>query len=217
MKLRVLVTDDHKIIREGLQALIDKQPDMEVVGDAETGREAVKLAKKLTPHVVVMDVSMPDLNGVEATRQILKNQPDVKIVALSMYSDRRFVCEMFKAGAHGYMLKDCAFDELSRAIDAVTNNRRYLSPAIADVVLEDSVQPSDDVNVSAFSQLTSRQREVLQMLAEGKTTKKIAITCRLSIKTIETHRQHIMDKLDIHTVAELTKYAVREGLTSLTP
>jgi DNA-binding NarL/FixJ family response regulator len=215
MEIRILLADDHKIIRDGLRAMIDKQEGMQVIADAENGRLAVQLTRDLVPNVVVMDVSMPDLNGVEATRQIRSSNPNTKVIALSMYSDRRFVMEMLKAGASGYLLKDCAFEELIQAIKTVSANHTYLSPGIADIVVEDAVHQSDPACGTVFDILTAREREVLQLLTEGKTTKQIAAECHVSVKTIETHRQHIMDKLGIHSVAELTKYAIREGLTSL--
>jgi len=215
MEIRILLADDHKIIRDGLRAMIDKQDGMKVIADAENGRLAVELTRELVPNVVVMDVSMPDLNGVEAARQICASNPNTKVIALSMYSDRRFVMEMLKAGASGYLLKDCAFEELIQAIKAVSDNHTYLSPGIADIVVEDVVLQADHTSATVFDILTAREREVLQLLTEGKTTKQIAAQCHVSVKTIETHRQHIMDKLGIHSVAELTKYAIREGLTSL--
>ena len=216
MSIKILLADDHKIIRDGLRALIDMQEDMEVVADAHNGRTAVELARNLAPHVVVMDVSMPDLNGIDATRKILTALPKVKVIALSMYSDRRFVTEMFKAGAAGYLLKDCAFEELSRAINTVMSGNIYISPTIANLVVENLVQRTGPKNAgSVFSQLTHREREVLQLIAEGKTTKRIAAQCHISIKTVETHRKHIMEKLGLNSVAELTKYAIREGLTPL--
>ena len=215
MEIRILLADDHKIIRDGLRAMIDKQDGMKVIADAENGRLAVELTRELVPNVVVMDVSMPDLNGVEAARQICASNPNTKVIALSMYSDRRFVMEMLKAGASGYLLKDCAFEELIQAIKAVSDNHTYLSPGIADIVVEDVVLQADHTSATVFDILTAREREVLQLLTEGKTTKHIAAQCPVSVKTIETHRQHIMDKLGIHSVAELTKYAIREGLTSL--
>jgi len=215
MEIRILLADDHKIIRDGLRALIDKQEGMKVIADAENGRLAVELTRDLVPNVVVMDVSMPDLNGVEATRQIHSFNPNTKIIALSMYSDRRFVMEMLKSGASGYLLKDCAFEELIQAIKTVSENHTYLSPGVADIVVEDVVHQSDNNRGTVFDILTAREREVLQLLTEGKSTKQIAAQCHVSVKTIETHRQHIMDKLGIRSVAELTKYAIREGLTSL--
>jgi len=195
--------------------LLDKESDMEVVAEAEQGRQAVRLASELVPDIVIMDVSMPDLNGVEATRRILTENPDVKVIALSMHSDTLFVTEMLKSGASGYLLKDCAFEELARAIRAVIQGKTYLSPSISGVVIEDYVHRLSKAPVSNFQVLTAREREVLQLLAEGKSTKQMALELHISIKTVETHRRQIMDKLDIHTVAELTKYAIRKGFTTL--
>ncbi|MBZ0156577.1 MAG: response regulator transcription factor [Alphaproteobacteria bacterium] len=214
MSLKVLLADDHKIVRDGLRTLLQKNADIEVIAEAEDGRETVHLVKKLSPEIVVMDIAMPDLNGIEATRQIMAEHPGIKIIALSMHSDKRFVMEMLKAGASAYLLKDCAFEELILAIRAVTENKTYLSPGIAGVVVEDFLHARKE-EPSVFSVLTDREREVLQLLAEGQTTKEIASHLQVSIKTIETHRNRIMDKLGIHTIAELTKYAIREGLTSL--
>ena len=191
---------------------------MEVVAEANDGRSAVQLAQELQPDVVVMDVGMPGLNGIEATRQITNREPDAKVVALSMHSDRRFMGEMLKAGAKGYLLKDGAFEELATAIRSVVANKVYLSPRIADVVVDDYVRRTPGQNgsdTSAFAKLTPREREVLQLMAEGRATKEIAMDLKVSIKTVETHRRQIMEKLQIHSVAELTKYAIREGLTSL--
>jgi two-component system response regulator NreC len=215
MSIRILLADDHKIVRDGLRTLIERQSEMEVVGEAENGRKAVQLTLELVPDVVVMDVTMADLNGIEATRQIHKEQPCIKIIALSMHSDRRFVAGMLKAGASGYLLKDCAFEELASAIHRVVSNRTYLSPGITDIVVKDYIQESPMKPTSPFSVLTAREREVLQLLAEGASTKEIAKSLYVSVKTVETHRMQIMDKLRIHSIAELTKYAVREGLTSL--
>ena len=215
MSIRVFLADDHQIVREGLRTLLEKQPNMEVVGEAKTGREAVQLVKELLPEVVVMDISMPDLNGVEATRQIIAKTPSIKVIALSMHSDKRFVVEMLKAGASGYLLKDSASEELIRAVQTVAVNRTYLSPKIADLVIKDYIRLSPKVQFSVFSLLTPRERQVLQLLSEGKTTKGIGFDLQVSVKTVETYRQQIMDKLNIHNIAELTKYAIREGLTSL--
>jgi two-component system response regulator NreC len=158
---------------------------------------------------------MPDLNGIEATRQITALDPNVKIVALSMHSDKRFVVQMLKAGAAGYILKDCAFEELADAIRSVIANRTYLSPKLADIIIKDYTRLFPKTEFSVFSSLTLREREVLQLLAEGKTTKEISSSLQISVKTVETYRKQLMDKLDIHSIAELTKYAVREGLTSI--
>lgn len=215
MSIKILIADDHKIIREGLRALIERQPGMEVIGEVGNGRKAVQLVRELLPDVIIMDIAMPDLNGIEATRQIVTKTPSVRVIALSMHSDKRFVVEMLKAGASGYLLKDCAFEELVYAIRAVTANKNYLSPKIADKVIKDYIRLFPTEDLSVFSALSPRQRQVLQLLSEGKGTSQIALDLQISVKTVETHRQQIMDKLNIHSIAELTKYAIREGLTSL--
>jgi two-component system response regulator NreC len=215
MSIRIIVADDHQIVRQGLRTLLEKEPDMQVVAEAEDGRRTLNLARELIPQVIVMDVEMPDLNGIEATMQILAELPQIKVIALSMYSDRRFVTNMLKAGACGYLLKDCAFEELVQAIRLSMSNRIYLSPGIADVVVKDYVNHTPAPTPSVFSVLTPREREVLQLLSEGKRTTQIAELLHISIKTVETHRMQIMHKLGMRSVAELTKYAIREGLTSL--
>ncbi len=215
MNTRILIADDHKIVREGLCSLLEKESNLEVVAEAENGRMAVTLAKERRADVVLMDISMPDLNGIEATRQLIAALPKVKVIGLSMHSDKRFIVRMFGAGAAGFLLKDCAFEELARAIKAVIANQVYLSPGIAGTVIEDYVRRISAADASPKSVLTPRQREVLQLLAEGRSTKQIASRLHVSVKTVETHRRQIMTKLDIHSIAELTKYAVREGLTSL--
>ena len=215
MTLKILMADDHKIIREGLRSLIEKQSDMTVVAEAGNGRDAVQLALQLQPDVIIMDITMPDMNGIEATRSISAALPSTKIIALSVHSDRRFVAQVLKAGASGYLLKDCAFEELSTAIRTVKKNQTYLSPQIRDIVLKDYIKNVGKAGLSAFSVLTKREREVVQQIAEGKTTKEIAFALGVSVKTAETHRQRIMEKLSLNSVADLTKYAIREGLTSL--
>ena len=215
MSIKILIADDHKIIREGLRALIERKPGMEVIGEVENGRKAVQLAQELLIDIIVMDIAMPDLNGIEATRQIVARAPGIKVIALSMHSDKRFVVEILKAGASGFLLKDCAFEELIYAINAVRANRTYLSPKIADMMIKDYVRLLPMEELSVFSVLTPRQRQVLQLLSEGKGTSQIAHDLQVSVKTVETYRQQIMDKLNIHNIAELTKYAIREGLTSL--
>jgi len=216
MTIRILLADDHKIVREGLRTLIGKQPGLEVVGEANSGRMALNLARELKPDMVIMDITMPDLNGIEATRQIHSEIPGVKVIALSMHSDKRLVAGILMAGASGYLLKeDCDSVELARAIQAVASNQTYLSPKIGEVVIKDYVRHLSITTSSPFSILTPREREVLQFLAEGKSTKEIASSLHLSVKTIETHRNKIMEKLDIHSIAELTKYAIRERLTPL--
>ncbi|NLO75044.1 MAG: response regulator transcription factor [candidate division WS1 bacterium] len=214
MKTRIILADDHKIMREGLRSLLAREPEMEVVAEAGNGRDCVDLARKLEPDLVVMDIGMPDLNGIEATRQIRADHPEVKVLALSMHSDRRFASAMLAAGASGYLLKDSAFEELSQAIQAVLEGQTYLSPAIAGLVVEDYVQRLGE-EPSPFSVLRPREREVLQAMAEGKSTREIAEALHISVKTVETHRQNIMNALGLRSVAELTKYAIREGLTSL--
>ncbi len=214
MKIKVLLADDHKIFRDGLRTLIEKE-GMEVVGEAENGRKAIKMAEKLMPNVIVMDVSMPDMNGIEATRKIKTGMPDVKVVALSMHSDRRFILGMLEAGASGYLLKDCAFGELANAINQVSTGNTYLSPQIADVVVKGYLNKTNDSSGKGGDLLTSREREILQLIAEGLTAKEIAAHVFLSIKTIETHRRNIMQKLNMKSTADLTRYAIREGLISL--
>jgi len=214
MQIRVLLADDHKIFRECMRPLIEKE-GMDVIGEAENGRKAIKLAGKLIPNILIMDVSMPDMNGIEATRKIIAEMPNVKVIALSMHSDRRFVLGMLEAGASGYLLKDCAFGERVSAINQVSTGNTYLSPKIADVVVRGYLSKDDNSSVNRGTVLTSREREILQLIAEGLTAKEIADHVFLSIKTIETHRRNIMQKLNIRSTAALTKYAIREGLISL--
>jgi DNA-binding NarL/FixJ family response regulator len=214
MSIRILIADDHKIFREGLRTLLRSRDDIEVIGEADNGRTVVSLASQLEPDIVIMDVAMPDLNGIEATRQITTTRADVKVLALSMHSDSRFVTRMLQAGANGYLLKDCAFEELTLAIDTIVTEGVYLSPGVTGVVVRDYMQHLS-TDESSRTLLSSREREVLQLVAEGLTTRDIATKLHISVKTVESHRRQIMDKLEIRSVAELTKYAVREGLTSL--
>jgi DNA-binding NarL/FixJ family response regulator len=215
MSTKILLVDDHKITREGLRSLLEKQSDMEVVAEAEEGHKAVQLAREILPDIAIMDVTMPDLNGIEATQQIASECPNVKIIALSMHSDSLFVTEMLKNGASGYLLKDCAFEELTRAIHTVLDGKTYLSPAISDVVVDGYLHPLSEDSSIGSQVLSHREREVLQLLSEGKTTKQVALKLHISVKTVGTHRRQTMQKLDIYSVAELTKYAIRKGLTSL--
>jgi DNA-binding NarL/FixJ family response regulator len=203
------------MIRQGLCSLLEKQPDIEVVGSVEDGRKAVDIARELAPDLVIMDISMPNLNGIDATRKIVEEMGDVKVIALSIHSSRHFVAEMLKAGASGYILKECLFDELVEAIKTVLNGGTYLSPKITGVVIDDYVKRLSTQYQPEGPVLTEREREVLQFLSEGKSTKQIAMQLHVSAKTIESNRRNIMDKLGINSVAELTKYAVREGLTPL--
>ncbi len=213
--IKVVLADDHQIVRQGLRTLLALEADMEIMAEADNGRTTLRLVREHRPHVVIMDISMPDLNGIEATRQILDEFPDTKIIALSMHSDSLFVLNMIKAGATGYLLKDCALEELVKAIRIVVSNKTYLSPGVSDIVIKDFVNNWSSPGQTAFSVLTAREREVLQLMAEGKTTNQIAYQLCLSVKTVEAHRKQTMNKLGIHSVAELTKYAIRQGLTSL--
>lgn len=216
MSMRVLLADDHAIIRQGLCSLLEKEPEVEVVGAADDGRKAVELVRELRSDIVIMDISMPNLNGIDATHRIVHEFGGVKVIALSIHSNRRFAADMLKAGASGYILKECLFDELLEAIRTVSKGGIYLSPRITGVVIDDYIKHLSGAGVEAgLSILTEREREVLQLLAEGKSTKQIALEVHVSVKTVESNRRNIMDKLGIHSVAELTKYAVREGLTSL--
>ena len=215
MAIRIILADDHKVVREGLCSILEREADMEVIAQAENGRRAVELARELSPNVIVMDVSMPDLNGLEATRQITNDESKIKILALSMHSDRGFVAEMLKAGACGYLLKDSPAKEVISAIRTVVKKGIYLPPSLANLVVEDFIRKPSKAKSGAFSVLTAREREVLQLLAEGKSIKQAAALLHVSMSTIDTHRRNIMEKLDVYSVAELTKYAIREGLTSL--
>ncbi len=215
MSIRILLADDHKILREGLRLMLHTDAQLQVIAEAEDGRTAVRLARELSPDVVIMDIAMPELNGIEATRQIVAENSALKVLAMSMHNDRQFIIEMLKAGAAGYLLKDSAFDELATAIKMVMGGKIFLSPSIVDVVVQDYLSKLSLTAENSFSILTPREREVLQLLAEGKASKQIAADLFLSVKTVELYRQQVMDKLNIHNVAELTKYAIREGLTSL--
>jgi len=212
--MRIVIADDEGIMRQGLRVLIERQTDMEVVGEAQDGWRVVELAKKLTPDVVIMDISMPNLSGVEATRQILEENPNIKIIALSMYPHKNYVTEILKAGALGYVLKSYLFDELLKALDAATRGEHYLSPKITDVLVDEYVHNLSENQDDGLSKLTPRQRQVLQLIAEGLSTKQIALRLKISPKTADANRRAIMNTLDIHSIAELTKYAIREGLTT---
>jgi two-component system, NarL family, response regulator NreC len=215
MLARVLLADDHTILRQGLVSLLAATPTITIVGEAGNGRQAVAVAGKLKPEVVVMDVAMPDLNGIEATRQIKAANPGVKVIGLSMHADERFIVGMLQAGASGYLLKESAFEELARAIWVVLRHQTYLSPRITGVVVRDYLRARAASEPAHRPVLSDREREVLQLIAEGWTTKRIAEGLGLSVKTVETHRSRIMARLGLGSVAELTKYAIREGLTSL--
>jgi len=215
MSLRVLIADDHTIVREGLRSLLEKEPDLVVVAEAGSGSAALQLAREHHPDVVLMDISMPDMNGIDATRMIRAEQSDARILALSMETDRRFVVEVLKAGATGYLLKDCAFAELATAVRAVARDETYLPPKIIELVIKDYLQRVPDNAANDNGRLTTRERELLQFISAGKNTKEIAFALQVSVKTVENQRQSIMKKLNLYSIAELTKYAVREGLSSL--
>lgn len=212
--MKILIADDHGIVRQGLKSLVEHQPGIEVIGEAEDGRVAVELAKELYPDVIIMDISMPSLNGMEATRLILQENKAIKVIALSMHADKHIVIEALEAGASAYVLKSYLFDELIKALETVAQDRCYLSPRITNVVIDDYVMKTKKIEPSE-PKLTSRERQIVQLISEGKTIKEIARTLYISPKTADSNRRHIMNKLNISSVAELTKYAVREGLTSL--
>lgn len=213
--ISLLLAEDHVMVREALRAKIEEQPDFKVVSEAGDGREAVRLAMELKPDVVIMDVSMPNLNGVEAARQIASQDKGVKVLALSMHMDRAFVTEMLQAGAAGFLVKHCTFSEMAMAIRAVAAGQHYLSPSIARIVVNGLTRQMGGSGPSAYTVLTPREREVLQLLAEGKSTKEVAVHLNVSVSTVETHRRQLKNKLHIDSLAGLVKYALKEGLTSL--
>jgi len=208
MKIRILLADDHAVVRQGFKMILAAQADMEIVGEAGNGREAVELAEGLQPDVVVMDVAMPELNGIEATRRLADSSPRTRVLALSMHKDSVYVREILRAGARGYLLKDAIASDLLAAVRAVARGEGYLSPGVSDAVLNDYRRHVTD----PIDLLTSREREVLQMIAEGKTNKDIAGILNLSVYTVDAHRGHIMEKLNLHSVNELVRFAVRCGL-----
>jgi DNA-binding NarL/FixJ family response regulator len=213
--IRIVLADDHDVVRAGIRGIIERHAGMEIVGEAADGRTAVETARQARPHIVVMDIAMPELNGLEATRQIVAADVGSKVIILSMHSSRQFVGEALKAGASGYLLKNNAMHELPPAIGVVAAGNVYLSPTIADVVVGDYIRHVPSASQLAFSALSQREREVLQLLAEGKTSKEIARALKLGAKTVDSHRAQIMNKLGLRSVAELTKFAIREGLTPL--
>jgi two-component system, NarL family, response regulator NreC len=214
-KLRVLLADDHIVMRAGLRALLDRQSNLEVVGECENGREAVELTGSLRPDVVVMDVGMPGLNGIEATKTIVDRHSSPAVVILSMHADESYVMRALKAGARGYLLKDSAAADLIGAIQAVSQGRSFFSPKVSRILAEDYVRIlKQKGDVDTYDLLTSREREILQLLAEGKANKEVATALNISPYTVETHRSHILQKLNLHTPAELVLYAVRKGIIS---
>jgi len=233
MTERIIIADDHQIVRQGLRRLLESEESFSVIGEAANGRAAVHMAEELSPDVIVMDVTMPDLNGIDAARQITTKHPEIKVVGLSMHADSRFATEMLRAGASGYLLKEDAFEELATAIRQVLSGQIYVTPSIAGALLGRSMESQHrdggdggigiggdqlagmGTLASQIMHLSPRQREVLQLISEGRSTKEIAFDLGVSVKTVETHRRQMMDKLNLHSVAQLTKYAVREGITSV--
>jgi DNA-binding NarL/FixJ family response regulator len=213
MSIKILLADDHAILRDGLNRAFQSESDFEVVGQAGDGLTAIKMVQNLSPHVVVMDIGMPELNGIETTRIIRKDYPSVKVIGLSMHSNDKYVREMFRAGASGYLLKNSPFEELIKAVRTVVGGLTYVSPSIGDLVIQNFIGKPEDEK-SAYSVLSQREREVLQQFAEGKTTKQVAMCLHISPKTVEAHRLNLMGKLGIDNIAQLTKYAIQEGLTA---
>lgn len=210
--MKVLLADDHAMMRDGLRAILEKA-GVDVVGEAANGREAVAEAKRLHPDVVVIDIAMPKLNGIDATRRLTAELPGIRVLALSMNADRRYVMAMLEAGAAGYLLKNAASNELLTALEAVTRGQTYLSPAIAEYVVDRALR-GESPSHPAARPLTTREREVLQLVAEGKSSKEIASLLQIAVATVETHRRQLMEKLELRSIADLTRYAIREGLTT---
>jgi two-component system response regulator NreC len=211
--LRILLADDHTLVRQGLRKLIEARPEWEVVAEAGNGRDAVRAALELTPHVAIIDIAMPQLNGIEATRQIVRRAPEVRVLVLSMYADEDYVTQVMKAGAAGYLLKDSADTDLTQAVIAVAQGKSFFSPAIAKTMLDEYVRHLAERGITdRYDALSEREREVFQLIAEGRSNKQVAELLYLSVSTVETHRAHIMEKLDVHNAAELVLYAVRKGV-----
>ena len=217
MSLNVLIADDHTLVRSGIRALLESSPDLAVVGEAGDGRQAVEMARALSPGLVLMDVGMAELNGIDAARQIHAQSPQTRIVMLSMHEDRQYVFEALKAGAAGYVLKGSAFAELLSAISTVMGGKNYISPALSGAVMEDYISRAQGgtAPTSELGRLSGREREVLQLIAEGKSSAEVAELLRISVRTVDTHRHNIMVKLEIHSIAGLTKFAIRHGLCVL--
>ncbi|HEX8911924.1 MAG TPA: response regulator transcription factor [Humisphaera sp.] len=214
---KILLADDHQIVRKGLRAILERESDFSVVAEATSGTDAVEQAAKLAPDVVLMDISMPGLNGIDACRKVVERNPEVRVIALTVHSIQDMISGIFRAGAVGYLLKDAAVEELVHAVRTVTGGGVYVSPRVAGAVIDGMIGQSAGAQdaAGAFVRLTNREREVLQLMSEGYATKEVARLLNVSVKTAETHRRAIMEKLDMHSVAELTKYAIREGLTTV--
>lgn len=214
-KIRILLADDHTLMRRGLRLIIEQQPDLAVVGEAEDGRQAVSLAASLKPEVAVLDIGMPNLNGIEAAKQITDGKSGAAIIILSMHADETYILRALKSGARGYLLKDSAESDLVRAIRSVAEGKSFFSPAVSKVLLEDYVKKLQRTgSEDSYDLLTPREREILQLIAEGKSNKDVANLLNLSVYTVETHRANLMDKLKLKSVPELTLYAVRKGIIS---
>ena len=212
-RVRILLADDHTVVRQGLRKLLEERPDWEVIAEAGDGREAVRLAEQQKPDVAILDVAMPLLNGIEATRQISKRVPSTRVLVLSMHADEAYVTQILQAGATGYLLKDSADVDLLKAVGEAAQGRSFFSPAIARVMLDDYVRQLADKGVTdRYESLSEREREIFQLIAEAKTNKEIAALLNVSPSTVETHRAHIMEKLDLHSAAEIVLYAVRRGV-----
>jgi RNA polymerase sigma factor (sigma-70 family) len=216
MSIKLILADDHAMLRHGLSRSLEQEKDLEVIGQTQDGYATIEMAKELQPDIVIMDIGMPGLNGIESTRRIMQNNPKVRVIGLSMHSSDKYVREMFKAGATGYLLKDCTFEELVEAIRTVMSGRTFISPSIGEMIIKEYTNKEDDAK-SVFSVLSQREREVLQLLAEGRSTKQIGRQLNISPKTVEAHRLRVMEKLEIDNVAQLTKYAIQEGLTEAEP
>lgn len=211
--IRILLADDHQIVRQGLRRILEENPEMEVVGEASDGRQAVQMALETKPQVIVMDLSMPQMNGMEAIRQLSKRLPSAKVLVLSMYSDESYVVQVLEAGATGYLLKDSADTDLMQAVLAVHSGKSFFSPLISRILLDEYVRQLQEKGVTdRYELLTEREREILQLVAEGKTSREIAELLNISASTVDTHRAHIMEKLDLHNPYEVVLYAVRKGL-----
>ena len=213
--IKVVVADDHTILRQGIKALLDNQAGIEVIGEAKDGREALTLIERLQPDVILMDIAMPGLNGLEATRRIKKKFPKIKVLVLTMYTNEEYVFQILQAGANGYLVKETAFQDLISAIRAVYRDEAFMSPSISKKVINRYTQRAQKTNDTTCDVLTTREREVLQLIAEGSSSKKIAEALFISPKTVETHRTHIMDKLNIHNRTDLVKYAIRKGIVDI--
>jgi two-component system response regulator NreC len=212
-RLRILLADDHIVVRNGLRLILQQQPDFRVVGEASDGREAVRLAESEQPDVVVMDIGMPNLNGIEATRRIVSSRPKIAVAILSMHTDEGYVVRSMKAGVRAYLLKDSAEADLIAAIRAISQGKSFFSPAIRKLLQEDFIRQLEDNEVEdTYDLLSTREREILQLAAEGKTNKEMAAALNISLFTVETHRAHILQKLNLHSVPELILYAVRKGI-----